>query len=133
MTDTMPKYSSIMRRGLRRRCPQCGEGRIFNGYLSIYDECPVCQESLRGIRTDDAAPWATILLVGHLAAPIVPIAVKFDIATVPLTILMVGWVLFLALSILPVMKGVFVGLNWRFNIRDGKPDIEIPTSISAKT
>ncbi|MGY9000246.1 MAG: DUF983 domain-containing protein [Rhodospirillales bacterium] len=120
----MPPYKLIIFRGLRRRCPECGCGRIFKGYLSIYDECSHCHESLRGIRTDDAAPWATILLVGHLAAPIIPIAIKFDIETVPLTIIMVAWVLFLSLVILPLMKGVFVGLNWRFNIRDGKLDVQ---------
>jgi uncharacterized protein (DUF983 family) len=126
MPSELPKYMPIIRRGLRRRCPQCGEGRIFKGYLSIYEECPTCRESFKGIRTDDAAPWATILVVGHLTAPVVPIAVKYDVATMPLTLIMVGWVLILSLAILPLMKGVFVGLNWRFNIRDGKPGSEYP-------
>jgi uncharacterized protein (DUF983 family) len=37
---------------------------------------------------------------------------------------MVGLEFLLALGILPVMKGLFVGLNWRFNIRDGKPVLD---------
>ena len=128
----MPSYSRIIWRGLQRRCPSCGIGRIFKGYLSIHEECPHCQESLKGIRTDDAAPWATILVVGHFAAPVVPIAIKFDIETVPLTILMVVWVVVLALGILPLMKGAFVGLNWRFNIRDGKVDLANPVQEPTK-
>lgn len=115
----MPKFSYILFRGLLRRCPKCGKGRIFNGYLTIKKECPICRESLEGIRTDDAAPWATILVVGHLLAPVIPFAIKYDISTWALTALLVGLALVLALSVLPVIKGVFVGLNWRFNIRDG--------------
>ena len=132
MTDKMLKTMPIILRGLRRRCPQCGEGRIFKGYLAIHEECPNCQESFKGNRTDDAAPWATILLVGHFTAPFVPIVVQYDIATLPLTVIMVAWVLFLGLTILPIMKGVFVGLNWRFNIRDGKPDLDSPVPTSLK-
>ncbi len=128
-----PKFWPVIGRGLRRKCPQCGLGRIFKGYLTLRDECPNCHESFDGIRTDDAAPWATILVVGHLTAPFIPIAVKVDISTVPLTILMVVWVLILALAILPIMKGVFVGLNWRFNIRNGKVDLENPVSTGPKS
>ena len=28
--------------GLRCRCPQCGKGSLFDGYLSLRDRCPVC-------------------------------------------------------------------------------------------
>lgn len=128
MTEKTLKTWPLILRGLRRRCPKCGKGRIFKGYLSIHGACPECHESFKGIRTDDAAPWATILLVGHLVAPIVPVAIKYDISTLSLTLILVGWVLFLALTILPLMKGVFVGLNWRFNIRDGKPGLTKPVS-----
>ena len=129
----MPKLRRIIWRGLRRRCPQCGAGRIFKGYLTIHDECPKCQKSFKGIRTDDAAPWATILVTGHLAAPVIPIAVRYDMETLPLTVLMVIWVLILALSILPLMKGVFVGLNWRFKIRDGNRDVKNPVSVKPES
>ena len=124
MSMLMPNLIAVMLRGLCRRCPRCGVGQVFNGYLTIEDVCPHCQESFEGIRTDDAAPWATILLLGHIMAPIVMIVVKLDISTLPLTIIMVGLAFLLALGILPVMKGLFVGLNWRFNIRDGKPFLD---------
>ncbi|CAN5215774.1 DUF983 domain-containing protein [soil metagenome] len=28
--------------GARGRCPRCGEGHIFNGFLSVRDSCEVC-------------------------------------------------------------------------------------------
>jgi len=124
MSKIMPSLLRVVGRGLRRRCPRCGVGHVFNGYLTIEDTCSHCQESFEGIRTDDAAPWATILLLGHIMAPIVMIAIKSDISTLPLTIILAVLALVLALGILPIMKGLFVGLNWRFNIRDGKPVLD---------
>lgn len=32
----------VLMRGLRRRCPRCGDGGLFDGPLSIRAECPTC-------------------------------------------------------------------------------------------
>jgi uncharacterized protein (DUF983 family) len=31
-----------MQTGLRGRCPRCGQGHIFNGFLSLRSSCEVC-------------------------------------------------------------------------------------------
>lgn len=31
-----------LRRGLRLRCPRCGEGHLFHGWNKLNDRCPVC-------------------------------------------------------------------------------------------
>ena len=36
-----PRLSSLST-GLRCRCPRCGEGPLFKGFLSLRDRCPVC-------------------------------------------------------------------------------------------
>ena len=45
LTDRMPVDSTMIvtaiRRGLRKRCPHCGEGRLFSGW-SFFDGCSVC-------------------------------------------------------------------------------------------
>ncbi|MFP6710239.1 MAG: DUF983 domain-containing protein [Rhodospirillales bacterium] len=115
-----PSIIRIILRGLIRRCLQCGIGHPFAGYLTLGEECPHCHESFQGIRTDDAAPWAIIFVVGHLLVPFVMLAIEYDLPTIPFTALMSVLGIVFALAVLPVMKGVFVGLNWRFNIRDGK-------------
>src|SRR3982751_4575912 len=33
---------SIVRVGIRGRCPQCGEGRLFEGFLKLAPRCNVC-------------------------------------------------------------------------------------------
>jgi uncharacterized protein (DUF983 family) len=42
----MPPYSSkvistALRRGLRKRCPHCGEGRLFRGWVHL-ERCSIC-------------------------------------------------------------------------------------------
>jgi len=32
----------VIARGLRRRCPRCGEGPLFTGWHRLRDACPVC-------------------------------------------------------------------------------------------
>jgi uncharacterized protein (DUF983 family) len=37
-----PPFSQALKRGLRFRCPNCGEGRVFSSFFKMRDECPVC-------------------------------------------------------------------------------------------
>lgn len=32
----------LLRRGLHQRCPVCGRGKIFKGWIKTYERCPVC-------------------------------------------------------------------------------------------
>lgn len=36
---------STLSAGLRCRCPRCGEGKLFNGYLTLADHCETCDLS----------------------------------------------------------------------------------------
>lgn len=37
-----PPFSQALRRGLRFRCPNCGEGRVFSSFFKMRDDCNVC-------------------------------------------------------------------------------------------
>jgi uncharacterized protein (DUF983 family) len=120
MTDQMstPKdsdrdMSTSMRRGWRRRCPACGSGPLLVGYLKVRDTCPVCGEEMHHHRADDGPAYLTILIVGHLMAPLIlwvfttwrpeplVLAALFTVGTVGLS-----------LYLLPRLKGVIVGVQW---------------------
>ena len=102
-----------MRRGLAKRCPQCGQGRIFTGYTRTADHCPVCGLDLTGHRADDAPPYMTIFVVGHLAIPLALAAKQlFD---PPMWLQFAIWIPVIigaAYWLLPVMKGAMIGLQW---------------------
>lgn len=102
-----------MARGARGRCPACGAGSLWRAYLKVRDACPSCGEDLSHHRADDAPPYVTIFVVGHLLLAAV---VGIDIAYAwPLWLHAAVWIpltVASCLSLLPVAKGALVGLQW---------------------
>jgi uncharacterized protein (DUF983 family) len=107
-----------MRRGLQRRCPSCGHGRLFGGYVKQEPVCAGCGEDLLRFRADDAPAYFTILLVGHV---IVPAMLALEVALHPSTLVhMLLWVpLTLAMTVLllPPIKGALIGVQWAFGVK----------------
>ncbi len=66
---TTPPFLKALGRGVSNRCPFCGEGRVFQGFLRVVPECTVCGAPLGQLRADDAPPYVVIFLVGHLLVP----------------------------------------------------------------
>lgn len=113
-TDTLDRpMKPAMWHGLRRRCPNCGDGAMFEGYLKVNDQCPVCEEELHHHRADDGPAYLTILLVAHILGfgmHIMWVQFRPD-PLVMGTILAVGAV-GLSLYLLPRLKGMVVGIQW---------------------
>ncbi|KPP86045.1 MAG: hypothetical protein HLUCCO07_04395 [Rhodobacteraceae bacterium HLUCCO07] len=100
-------------RGWRRCCPNCGSGPLLKGYLKVRDSCTVCSEDLSHQRADDGPAYLTILIVGHIMAPLLHIVfVQFRPEPLVLfTIFAIGCVA-LSLYLLPRLKGAVVGFQW---------------------
>jgi uncharacterized protein (DUF983 family) len=102
-----------VRRGFRRRCPRCGAGALFDGYLRVRDHCPACGEDLFHQQADDGPAYVTILIVGHLMAPAILIAfLLWRPDPLVLATTMGAACVALALWLLPRLKGVIVGFQW---------------------
>jgi len=100
-------------RGARGRCPRCGEGRLLHHYLKMVDCCAVCGEPYGHYRTDDAAPWLTILVVGHITVPFVLLAeMNFDPPLALMLAVCLPLIVGLTLFLLPRCKGVMAGILW---------------------
>ena len=69
--ETDRPVKPAMLRGWRCRCPNCGTGPMLRGYLKVRDTCPVCGEDFHHQRADDGPAYLTILIVGHLMAPLI--------------------------------------------------------------
>lgn len=106
-----------MQRGLRHRCPNCGEGRLYRSYLKVVGECESCGHVLSAYRADDGPAYFTILLVGHLVvAPmlLMPFIWQWSPAVVlPITMIPLAA---LTLAVLPRIKGAFIGYMWAQNM-----------------
>ncbi|WP_095590315.1 DUF983 domain-containing protein [Actibacterium ureilyticum] len=113
MSESERPLRPAILRGWRRQCPKCGAGPMLQGYLKVRDNCPVCHEELHHHRADDGPAYFTILIVGHLLAPVMLTAFTIYRPD-PLvlgTCLAVGAVA-VSLYLLPRLKGALVALQW---------------------
>ncbi len=99
--------------GWRRKCPNCGSGPLLTGYLKVVDRCAVCHEDFTPQRADDGPAYITILVVGHLMAPLIHVAFT-TFRPDPLVLASVFTVGCVALSLymLPRVKGMIVAFQW---------------------
>jgi uncharacterized protein (DUF983 family) len=100
-------------RGLRLRCPHCGEGHLFTGFLKVSSACEVCGADNTIFPADDMPPYLTLFLVGHLT---VPVMFWIERAYEPAIWLQLAvWlpvIAALSVAVLPFAKGATVGFAW---------------------
>jgi len=113
-----PSTGLGLKRGFRLRCPACGEGLLFARYLKLHPTCSHCGLRLDEFRADDAPPYFTILIVGHIIVP--GMLLLEQIKHPPSWVHVVLWVpltLALTLLLLPRIKGAVIGFQWAQRIR----------------
>lgn len=111
--DDRPLGQALLR-GWGNRCPACNARRAMRqGYLGVRPACPSCAEAFHHHRADDGPAYLTILIVGHLMAPLLlwvftayrpdpwVLAGGFSLGTVALS-----------LYLLPRIKTAMVALQW---------------------
>ncbi len=100
-------------RGWQQRCPNCGTGPLYQAYLKTCDQCDTCGQDLANHRADDGPAYLTILVVGHLLAPVMHV-VYFQLRPGPWISILVFSVLCLALTLylLPRLKGCVIAYQW---------------------
>lgn len=117
-----PVWRSILR-GMRGTCPACGEGRLFDGFLGTQTACEQCGEELHHQRADDAPPYFTITIVGHI---IIPALLAVEMIYRPaLWIHMALWIpltLILSFALMRPVKGALIGLQWALYMHGFDPD-----------
>jgi uncharacterized protein (DUF983 family) len=119
-------------RGFFCRCPQCGRGPMFGAFLKVRDHCPVCGEALHHQRADDAPPYFTIAIVGHV---VIGLMLAVEMAYRPALWLHAAlWVpltLILSLLLLPSVKGTLVALQWALHMH-GFPNSDEEIGLAAR-
>ncbi|MEM7242020.1 MAG: DUF983 domain-containing protein [Pseudomonadota bacterium] len=102
-----------MLRGLRNRCPNCGEGAVLHSYLKVSDRCANCGEALGHARADDGPAYLTILVVGKILIPIIGILYTgYDPNPIVITVIFLMIALVMSLWLLPKFKGLIIGIQW---------------------
>lgn len=122
-----PTLGTAMLRGARNRCPVCGEGRLFAGYLAIRPACDACGTPIGQIKADDAPPYFTIFLVGHIVVPLMLLAEREHAPALwVMAAIFLPLTLVLSLLFLRPVKGATLGLMLSFGMNGREQGPEVP-------
>lgn len=111
-----PLTQSVVR-GLKHRCPECGEGQLYGRYLKVKPVCEACGLKLALYPADDGPAYLTILLIGHLViAPLLLFPIVWESsAWISIPVLLIGLAV-IALAALPRIKGGWIGLMYALGV-----------------
>jgi uncharacterized protein (DUF983 family) len=109
--------------GLAGRCPRCGEGKLFSGFLTVAPRCTACDLDYKFADAGDGPAVFVILLAGFVVVGLLlwteinyepPMWVHLVIF-LPMTVIVV-------LGMLRPLKGILVALQYRNKAEQGRLD-----------
>jgi uncharacterized protein (DUF983 family) len=116
VAETRP---SPLAAGLQARCPACGKGRLFEGFLDVVDHCAVCGTDLREQDSGDG-PVAFIALIA--GALVVAAALVVEVRHGwPIWLHMVVWLPLaaaLCIGLMRPFKGLMIALQYQHRRSD---------------
>jgi uncharacterized protein (DUF983 family) len=100
-------------RGVKCRCPRCGEGWLFHHFIEQVDNCAVCGERLSPFKVGLLLPLVVITIMVHIIG-FVMLEMELSGRGSPLIYLyvLVPLAIVVPLAILPSSKGAIIGLFW---------------------
>ncbi len=108
--------------GLAGRCPACGRGRLFAGFLQVVEHCEACGADLREQDSGDG-PVAFITLLAGAIVVIAALVVEVKYAW-PIWLHMVVWLPLaaaLCIGLMRPLKGLLIALQYRHRRSDFEP------------
>jgi uncharacterized protein (DUF983 family) len=113
--------------GLMCRCPACGRGKLFRGFLGLQERCEACGLDYGFIDAGDGPAVFIILFAGLV---VVAAALLVEVAYQPPfwvhAVLWLPLILVTTLAPLRLMKGVLIALQYHHKAAEGRLDRSRP-------
>lgn len=110
---------TLIGRGLRKRCPMCGQGKVFASFFKTHSSCPNCGYNFEResgywvgamvVNIAVAEVWFALLLIGVI------IATAPDVAWQPLLVVALVTNFFLPILFYPHSKTLWMALDLYFH------------------
>lgn len=115
MAEEKRSVLQIIWTGLKMRCPRCGTGKLFAGFLSFKSKCDHCDLDFSAGDTADGPAVAIMFISGTV---VVGGALFVEIVYMPpMWVHLVLWlplILLISVGLLRPLKGVTFGLQYFF-------------------
>lgn len=119
--------ATVMGRGLRCRCPRCGEGALLQGFLTLRPRCETCGLDYGFADAGDGPAVFVILLAGFVVV-FAALLVEF-IYKPPYWLHAALWlplILFTTLAPLRPLKGLLIALQYHHKAAEGRTERRAP-------
>ena len=117
MSDAYHPAVSPFKAGLTCRCPRCGEGKLFDGFLDVAARCRICDLDLSGQFSGDGPAVFVILILGFV---VVGLALVTEMTfSPPLWLHMVLWlplVLAGSVGLLRPFKATLIAIAYKHGV-----------------
>jgi uncharacterized protein (DUF983 family) len=114
-----PKFRTLLWRGCRKKCPQCGQGDIYQGWIKLRENCTVC-----GLRflPDQGDLWGPLLFLDRVLfiIPLIVIIYFRQLNPDMIWLLLIGGViLFTLIFTLPHRNGMSLAIDYLIRRKAG--------------
>jgi uncharacterized protein (DUF983 family) len=110
--------------GIRGLCPRCGQGKLFDGFLTMKPACASCGLDYGFADAGDGPVVFVILIVGFI---VVGAALWMEVnINPPLWVHFLLWIplaIVFSLVLMRMLKGVLINVQFRNNARQGEIDL----------
>jgi uncharacterized protein (DUF983 family) len=121
MSGETPTITESALRGLACRCPRCGKGKLYSGYLNLRPNCDTCGLDFGFIDAGDGPAVFIILIAGAIVVgSALIVEVKYQ---PPYWVHAVLWLpLMLAVILWPLraMKSLLIALQFHHKAAEGR-------------
>ena len=113
--------ASILSVGLRGRCPRCGEGKLFDGFLTVAPNCDACGLDYKFADSGDG-PVIFIMMISGIV--VVGSALMVDAYYEPPMLLLgaifLPLMLIVSLGLMRPFKGILIASQYKNKAEQGR-------------
>lgn len=107
--------------GFGGKCPRCGQGALFKGFLSLHANCSVCDLDFAKADSGDGPAFFVMSLVSFFAVALAFIARFVWDAPMGLALFVsIGFTVAATLLLLRPMKATLIALQYANNAEEGR-------------
>lgn len=121
MTENYYPDLSPVQTGLAGKCPRCGRGKLFDGYLTVAKSCQSCGLSYDFADGGDGAAWFVMLITGFVGVgAILGIEAAYSPPYWVHALIAIPLVIVLPIVLLRPLKGILLAQQWKTGAREGR-------------
>jgi uncharacterized protein (DUF983 family) len=117
-------------RGVKCKCPNCGDGQLFRKFIKPVNRCEICREDYTHQRADDLPAYLVVMIIGHvMVGGYLGAEFLFTLSSWQHLAIWVPVSVFGALALLQPVKGGVIGLQWALRMHGFSGDDDQPEDV----